>query len=344
MKKLFEPVKLKNITLWNRLVRSATWEGIANPDGSVTEEAYAIYEELAKGGVGAIITGFTSVASNDFYFGGMMRLSDDALIPQYKTLTDIIHEEGCPVITQLALGAYYRPLPDGRFQQAEPDDMEEEEIHHVISQFIRAAIRAKKAGFDGVQIHAAHFFFLSRFISPAVNHRTDAYGGSTKNRSRMLLEILAGIREAASDLHISIKINSSDFIEDGLDDEECIAICGLLANAGIDSIEISGNGTSVSGIKAHVNEGYFAPAAKRVAESVNCPVMVVGGFRSRDTMEAVLNRTNIELISLSRPLLREPDLPHKMEQNAAAVSKCISCNACYSSPSHKCIFRGRDHL
>ena len=93
-----------------------------------------------------------------------------------------------------------------------------------------------------------------------------------------------------------------------------------------------------------MNEGYFAPAAKRVAESVNCPVMVVGGFRSRDTMEAVLNRTNIELISLSRPLLREPDLPHKMEQNSAAVSKCISCNACYSSPSHKCIFRGRDRL
>lgn len=344
MKKLFEPVKLKNITLRNRLVRSATWEGIANPDGSVTAGAYAIYKELAQGGVGAIITGFTSVASNDFYFGGMMRLSDDALIPQYKTLTDIIHEEGCPVLTQLALGAYYRPLPGGRFQQVEPDDMEEEEIHHVISQFIQAASRAKKAGFDGVQIHAAHFFFLSRFISPAVNHRTDAYGGFAKKRSRILLEILAGIREAAPDLHISIKINSSDFIEDGLDDEECIAICGLLANAGIDSIEVSGNGTSVSGIKAHVNEGYFAPAAKRVAESVNCPVMVVGGFRSRDTMEAVLNRTNIELISLSRPLLREPDLPHKMEQNAATVSKCISCNACYSSPSHKCIFRGRDRL
>ena len=344
MKILFEPVKLKNITLRNRLVRSATWEGIANPDGSVTAGAYDIYKELAQGGVGAIITGFTSVASNDYYFGGMMRLSDDALIPQYKTLTDIVHEEGCPVITQLALGAYYRPLPGGRFQQVEPDDMEEEEIHHVISQFIQAAIRAKKAGFDGVQIHAAHFFFLSRFISPAVNHRTDAYGGSTKNRSRILLEILAGIREAAPDLHISIKINSSDFIEDGLDDEECIAICGLLANAGIDSIEVSGNGTSVSGIKAHVNEGYFAPAAKRVAESVNCPVMVVGGFRSRDTMEAVLNRTNIELISLSRPLLREPDLPHKMELNAAAVSKCISCNACYSSPSHKCIFRRRDRL
>ena len=342
MKKIFEPVRLNNLVLKNRLVRSATWEGIANPDGSVTEEAYAIYQELAKGGAGAIITGFTSVSSDDFYFGGMMRLSDDALIPQYKTLTDIIHKEGCPVITQLALGAYYRPLADGRFRQAEPDDMEEWEIQHVIKQFVQAAVRAEKAGFDGVQIHAAHFFFLSRFISPAVNHRADSYGGSTENRSRILLEILKGIRDETHGLHITIKINSNDFMEDGLDEEDCISICKLLAESGIDSIEISGNGTSVSGIRAHVNEGYFTPAARRVADVVSCPVMVVGGFRSADTMDGVLNRTKIALISLSRPLLREPALPNKMKQNPAAVSRCISCNACYSSPSHKCIFRGRD--
>ena len=182
MKQIFEPVKIRHIKLPNRLIRSATWEGIANPDGSVTEEAYAIYEELAKGGVGAIITGFTSVALHDYYFDGMMRLCDDALIPQYKKLTDIIHKENIPVITQLALGAYYREKND-RFQQVEPDDMTAEEIKYVIRQFIDAAVRAKKAGFDGVQIHAAHFFFLSRFISPAANHRKDIYGGSTENRS-----------------------------------------------------------------------------------------------------------------------------------------------------------------
>jgi len=211
MKKIFEPVRLNNLVLKNRLVRSATWEGIANPDGSVTKEAYAIYQELAKGGAGAIITGFTSVSSDDFYFGGMMRLSDDALIPQYKTLTDIIHKEGCPVITQLALGAYYRPLADGRFRQAEPDDMEEWEIQHVIKQFVQAAVRAEKAGFDGVQIHAAHFFFLSRFISPFINHRNDEYGGSTENRIKLVLEILDGIKKAVPSLHVTVKINSSDF-------------------------------------------------------------------------------------------------------------------------------------
>lgn len=341
MKHVFEPVKMNHIEMKNRLVRSATWEGIANPDGSITEESYEIYVELAKGGVGAIITGFTSVALHDYYFGGMMRLSDNALIPQYQKLVDVIHKEGCPVITQLALGAYYRDV-HGKYMQVEPDDMSVEEIRFVVQQFIDAAVRAEKAGFDGVQIHAAHFFFLSRFISPAVNHRTDKYGGSTENRSRIIIEIMNGIRAAAPTLHITIKINSSDFTYGGLDEKDSLAICQLLDQAGIDSIEVSGNGTSVGGIKAHKNEGYFASFAAKVAEEVSCPVIVVGGFRALDTMENVLNQTKIELISLSRPLLREPDLPNKMKADSTAISKCVSCNACYSSPSHKCIFRGRD--
>ena len=256
MKKIFEPIQINRLSAKNRLVRSATWEGIAKPDGSIAEEAFSIYSELSKGGVGTIITGFTSVALYDYYFDGMMRLCDDALIPQYQRLVDVIHAEHVPAIAQLALGAYYREV-NGRFRQVEPDDMTVDEIHYVIRQFIEAAVRAEKAGFDGVQIHAAHFFFLSRFISPAVNHRTDEYGGSMENRGKILLEILRGIREAAPSLHITIKINCSDFTYDGLDEAECLAVCRLLDEAGIDSIEVSGNGTSVSGIKAHVNEGYF---------------------------------------------------------------------------------------
>ena len=341
MKQVFENVRLCGLAMKNRLIRSATWEGIAGQDGSVTEEAYEIYDELVKGGVGAIITGFTSVALHDYYFGGMMRLCEDVLIPQYKRLVDIIHSHSIPVITQLALGAYYREI-NGKYMQVEPDEMTTDEIRLVIRQFIEAAVRAEKAGFDGVQIHAAHFFFLSRFISPAVNHRTDEYGGSSENRSRILVEIMHGIREAAPSLHVTVKINSSDFTYGGMRKNDCIEVCRLLDAAGIDSIEVSGNGTSVSGIRAHRNEGYFVPAAAEVAEAVSCPVIVVGGFRSLDTMEDVLNKTKIEFISLSRPLLREPDLPMKMQQDAEYISKCVSCNACYSSPAHKCIFRGRD--
>ena len=180
------------------------------------------------------------------------------------------------------------------------------------------------------------------FISPAVNHRTDAWGGSLENRARILLEILAGIRACAPKLHITAKVNSSDFTYGGLDEDESLEICQLLAVNGIDSIEVSGNGTSVGSIRAHRNEGYFGPAAAAVAEAVSCPVFVVGGFRALDTMEAVLNQTKLEALSLSRPLLREPDWPNKLQADENAVSKCVSCNACYSSKAHKCVFRGRD--
>lgn len=334
MKALFDKVQMNNLTVKNRLVRSATWEGIADLYGNIDERSYRIYKELARGGVGLIIGGFTSVAENDFYFDGMMRLSNDSLIPQYQKLTDWIHKEDCKVIAQLALGAFYRSGA-----QIEPDYMTADEIQTVIQWFIDAATRAEKAGFDGVQIHAAHFFFLSRFISPRVNHRTDNYGGNTDNRMRILLEIMDGIRKVCPALHITIKINSSDFTYGGLEHDESLYICKKLAENGIDSIEVSGNGTSVGGIKAHINEAYFLDFAKRLAKEMDVPIILVGGLRAKDTMEKVLNTTDIELLSLSRPLLREPDFPNRLQNEDNAVSKCISCNRCYSSDCHKCVFR-----
>ena len=337
MKQIFEEVKLNNLILKNRLVRSATWESIAKPDGGIEDNAYQIYDELSKGGVGLIINGFTSVSDNDCYFGGMMRLSNDELIPQYKKLTDIIHKNNCNVICQLALGGYYK-----NGEQFEVDEMTTDDVKEVISWFVQAAKRAEKAGFDGVQIHAAHFFFLSRFISPLVNHRKDNYGGTTENRARILVEIMQGIREIAPNLHITIKINCSDFYSDGLDEDESLEICKILSQKGIDSIEISGNGTSVTGIRPLVNEGYFVPFAKELAQTVETPIIVVGGLRSKKVMTDILNNTKIQLLSLSRPLLREPDFPNKLQSGECDVSKCVSCNACYNSFEHKCIIRQRE--
>ena len=288
---------------------------------------------MAKGGIGGIITGFTSVASNDKYIEGQMRLSEDKLIPQYKKLTDIVHKENCPIIAQIALGAYYKGS-----NEVEIDDMTEEGVKDVINLFIKAAERAKKANYDGVQIHAAHFFFLSRFISPIVNHRKDKYGGSTQNRIRILIEILKGIKDKNLGLHISLKINSNDFYEGGIEEEGCLEICKMMANEGIDSIEISGNGTSRSRIKAHVNEAYFKKCAEKVAESVNVPIALVGGIRSKKTIEDILEKTKIEIISLSRPLVNDPDFPKKMECGDIEDSKCISCNGCYRSKCHRCVF------
>ena len=334
MKHIFETAALGKLSLKNRLIRSATWEGLADKAGHMPEKLYQVYERLAQGGVGAIITGFTSVAGDDHYFDGMMRISDDTLIKEHQRLVNICHAENTPVIVQLALGEYN----NSQNRDMAIDDMSANDIRKVIALFVAAAQRADTAGYDGVQIHAAHNFFLSRFISPAYNHRQDEYGGNAAARGKILLDILQGIKAAAPRLHTTVKINCSDFIAGGLTPQESMLICQILARNGIDSIEVSGNGTSVPGIRARVNEAYFKEFALALADMVSVPVILVGGHRSIEGMEQVLNAGHIAFLSLSRPFVREPSLPKRWQNGDCAPAKCVSCNMCYQTPGHDCLF------
>lgn len=337
-KRIFETAQLGNLTVKNRLVRSATWEGIATPEGGITPIGYDIYRELVAGGVGTVITGFTSVSDTDQYMDGMMRLSNDALVPQYRKLVDIIHKQDVPVLAQLALGGYY-PTPTAK--PVEPDDMTSAQIEQVIQQFVDAARRAESAGYDGVQVHVAHFFFLSRFVSPAVNHRTDEWGGSTANRARIVCRIIEGIREVAPSLHVCAKVNCTDLVVGGIEKSEALELCRIYVQAGLESVEVSGNGTSVAGVRPGVGEAYFGKFGALAAHELPIPVILVGGMRSGETIQSVLEHTGIELVSLSRPLLREPDWPNKLKEDISLQSACISCNRCYNTPTHRCIFRLR---
>lgn len=323
MKNIFDKTEIKNLKLKNRLFRSATWEALADDNGHFDEEIYNIYDELSTGGVGCIISGFTSVSDNDRYFGGMARLSIDGLITEHTRLTDIVHRNDIPIIAQLALGEY---------QNKEIDELTDSDIDNIRELFIKAADRAVLAGYDGVQIHAAHGFFLSRYISPAHNRRA--------NPEQLIIDIAKTVRERHNDLHITMKINSSDFTFGGLDENDSMRIC-LACAPYLDSIEVSGNGTSVGGIKAGVNEAYFKRFALPLAEKVDIPVILVGGHRSIDNMNNVLNEGRIEYLSLSRPLIREPDLINRWQRGECSPAKCVSCNMCYRTPAHKCIFRLR---
>lgn len=334
-KTIFEEIRVGRLCLRNRLVRSATWLGLAAPDGTLPEEAFGVYRELAEGGVGAIVSGFTSVMDEDRWFGGMARLSRDDLVPQWRRLASTVHAGGAPLIAQLALGGFYRP--DGSV--AEPDDLVPAEIGYVVRRFADAARRAADAGLDGVQIHAAHFFFLSRFASPAANHRTDGWGGSTAGRARILLDILAAVRAAAPSLDVWVKLNCSDFAPGGIEPPEALEIARLLAAAGVDAIETSGNGTSVAGVRPGRGEAYFLSFATSLARAIAVPVILVGGLRSRATMQRILDETDIALLSLSRPLLREPDWPDRLRSGVSDASRCVSCNCCYSTSGHRCVFR-----
>lgn len=330
MKTLFDTTTLGRRSLKNRVWRSATWLALADAEGNVTDEIVRTYEELAKGGAAMIVTGLTSIMEHDAEIGGEAKFFDDHFIEGHKRLTDAIHKHGALVIMQTA-------IVDGPV-----DELTTEQVEEIVHLFGDAAHRAEEAGYDGVQIHAAHFFYLSKFISPLLNHRTDRYGGDQRGRTRILYEILKDMREKTSpDFLITMKINSTDEYPGGLTVQDFLVSCKLMADAGIDAIEVSGNGTSRTGIKAGCNEGYFRGAAMSLAALTNVPVVLVGGLRSIEKINQYLDETKIEYISLSRPLVREPNLIRRWQQGNTAPSLCVSCNTCYRTPGHQCIFKLR---
>lgn len=327
MKTIFDKTTLRNSELKNRVWRSATWMALADREGNVTDELINAYEELAEGGTAVIVTGLTSILKNDAEIDRGVKFYNDAFIEGHRRLTDAIHKHNAMVMMQTA-------LVDGPV-----DELSTGQVENIVRAFGDAAQRAEQAGYDGVQIHAAHFFYLSKFISPLLNHRSDRYGGDQRGRTQILLEILQDMRAKTSqDFPITMKINSTDEYPGGLTQHGFLETSRLMAEAGIDAIEVSANGTSRGGIRAGLNEAYFLDAAKLLAERVKVPVVLVGGLRSIKKINEILNETNIAYISLSRPLIREPNLINRWLKGDTAPSKCISCNSCYRTYGHRCVF------
>ncbi len=227
-----------------------------------------------------------------------------------------------------------------------PLEMTDEEILQTIDDFVEAARRTKEAGFDGVQLHCAHGFLLSSFISPYTNRRTDEWGGSVENRTRIIVEIIKGIQDRVGiDYPIMVKLNATDGFDIysgkiGLDAPECVEIAAILEKAGICAIEVSGGifeaGSVMSqpDIDSEDKEAYFRRYAKMIKDTVNIPIILVGGIRSRNMMDLVL-RVYADMVSMSRPFICEPDLVPKIKEGASVV-KCISCNLCFDPEGIKC--------
>jgi 2,4-dienoyl-CoA reductase-like NADH-dependent reductase (Old Yellow Enzyme family) len=360
MKNLFDKTKIKNIELKNRFIRSATHEAMASADGNITDKLLQIYEDLAKGGVGLIITGFSYTISGESPSPKMLAAYDDSFIEGFKTLTDTVHKYDSKIIMQFAYGGSITRLNaknrviwgpsavEHLYTKITPVEMTVENIKTLIEAFGDAALRAKKGGFDGVQIHAAHGYMLNQFLSPYYNRRNDEYGGNTENRAKIIFEIYENIRKkTGEDFIISIKINCQDFMEnDGLQFEETKYICKKLDEMGIDLIEISGNvgynqappvifETGIS--KDTSKQSYFSKYAAEIAKTVKAPVSVVGGNRNFELMTEILNNTNISYFSLSRTLLSEPDLINKWQKDNNYKPKCLACNKCWSLKGNICI-------
>lgn len=347
---VFEPVTINGMRLANRFVRSATYEALATEEGFVTDSLVVLYDELARGDIGLIVVGYSFVQPNGKGAPGMLGICSDDHIAGLSRLTMAAHEHGAKIAAQIVhcgrqtfpdlIGGVPvgpSPVPTRKFG-ATPRELSTSEIGEIVESFGKAAARAKAAGFDAVQIHCAHGYLLNQFLARNSNRRTDRYGGGIEGRATALFETYSRIRKAVgSDYPVLIKLNCIDFVEDGLELEESLWVARRLAEMGIDAIEISGGvwdttldeGKSIQkGIPHKRLEGYFLQYTEKFAEAVETPVITVGGIRTLETAQRILDEGRAELVSLCRPFICEPHLLKRWRNGDLSPSLCVSCNRC----------------
>lgn len=334
MKDLFEITNIKNVKLRNRFIRSAVWEGIANEEGHIGENYVKLYSDLSSGGIGLIISGYCTIFSYDKPSSNIAGIYNDSFIDEYKNIVNIIHNNGSKVICQIVLGKEYVNRDDNFSSYDFTDDFKEEYIEDIINSFATAALRVKNAGFDGVQLHCAHGYFLSRTLSPLYNKRTDEYGSE---KYKLIKEVYKRVREAVGEEYlVAMKINSIDKEENGSGFEECYSTCIELDKLGIDLIEISGGNFKDTKFKG--KESIYKESGSEIAKDVKCKVAIVASNRSLENMTEVINNTNIEYMSMARPFICEPNLINRWESGDKTKSKCITCGKCYvNEDGNKCV-------
>ncbi len=335
---------------------------MAEEDGKPTSKLGNLYEELAKSEIGLIITGFSYVLPGGQSIIYQQGIYDDLFVEPYMKITEMVHRYISKIILQIVHGGrqaaisekYSVPIAPSKIKDelstVVPKKITEQEILEVIEAFTKAAIRAKKAGFDGVQLHCAHGFLLSNFISPYTNRRTDRWGGSIENRTRIVTQIVRRIKEqAGADFPILVKLNATDGFQLGsqktdleINISQVLETAKLLEKTGVCSIEVSG-GISEAGkvtvrtaINSPAEEAYFGEYSKAIKKAVNIPVILVGGIRSLSVMENLLEEGYADLISLSRSFICEPDLVLKLKSEKAKKAMCASCNLCFDLEGVKC--------
>ncbi|MEO5362776.1 MAG: NADH:flavin oxidoreductase [Magnetococcus sp. DMHC-8] len=349
MGRLFERSVINGMVLANRLVRSATWEGMCTGEGRPTDKLVSCYRDLARGGVGLIMTGYAYVRPDGRQLPGTLGVYTDAFAGEMCRLTEAVHAEGGRIAMQLVhaggkadpTGLDHPPLAPSGLRNAqfavETMAMTRQDIEAVVTAFAQGARRARACGFDAVQLHGAHGYLINQFLSPLTNQRTDEYGGSVENRRRFLLEVYGAVRRAVGDDYpVMIKLNGDDFLAGGLTLAEAVAAAVALDEAGMDAIEVSG-GTAASGERTPARgrarspdeEGYHRDLARQIKAAVSCPVMVVGGFRSRAVVEQALEAGDADYIAMARPFIREPDLAARWRQGEEVTAACQSCNGCF---------------
>ncbi|SDO35402.1 NADH:flavin oxidoreductase [Desulforhopalus singaporensis] len=357
MSSLFCPVKIRSMTVKNRFMSSATYEAMAEPDGTVTDAILSRYRQLAKGDVGLIVPGHMCVHPSGKAGLKQTGIFSDKHIKGLKGLVDVIHRNNSKVVFQLAhAGRQTRVQITGRetispsnigpdpIFKTEPREMTAAEIEELVTEFGNGARRAAEAGADGVQVHAAHGYMVNQFLSPFFNRRSDKWGGSDENRFRFIKEAILAIKaNVPSDMVVMVKLSSNDYTPGtGIDPTLAARYSRWLVDLGVDGIEISSGTLSFSPSattrskdkrgRFTYHDAYHLEAAEIVKPVMGqVPLMLVGGVRKLSLMEEIVESGKADMVSLSRPFIREPDFVKRLASGKINKASCISCNNCLSA-------------
>ena len=350
--KLLSPGRIGTLEIKNRAIMAPMSAALANPDGTISDPLIAYLKARADGGIGLIITEYAFVNEEGRSSDHQISVANDDMIPGLKKLADAIHEAGAKICLQLQHGgrrSMVRVMAPSSIpkqtERVQPDEMTNAEVYSLIDDFIAAAVRAKKAGYDMVEVHCSHGYLLNDFISPSANRRTDEFGGGVKGRTRAPVMIIEGIKKACgADYPVSVRLNGDDMVSDGNHARDTATIAMLFEEAGADLINISGgmNGVGYGIAPAAVETGYNVDPAEQVRSVVNIPVAVAGRINEPEYAEMLLRKGQVDFITIGRALFADPQFVNKAAAGLEdEIAPCIGClQRCYDNYGHGGTFRG----
>jgi 2,4-dienoyl-CoA reductase-like NADH-dependent reductase (Old Yellow Enzyme family) len=368
---VFAPATLGPITLRNRIIKAATFEGVM-PGGRVSDELISFHQRVAAGGVAMTTVAYLAVSPEGRTDRHCVQLNDEAL-PGLRRLTEAVHAEGAAVAAQIGHAGPVANARSNRAPSLSPSGgftpmgsrlraVSAAGIDRITEDYRRAASVAVEAGFDSLEVHVGHNYLLSAFLSPKLNRRDDAFGGSVENRARFARQVLRAVRDAVGDdVAVTAKLNMADGVPGGLWLEESLEVATLFESDGVlNAIELTGGsslgnpmylfrgeaplqefGATLPGpirfgfkliggrfLKSYpFEEAFFLPYARQFLSALSMPLILLGGITQLETVESALSE-GFAFVAMARALLREPDLVARMEAGASTSSLCIHCNKC----------------
>ncbi|UCD09081.1 MAG: NADH:flavin oxidoreductase [Dehalococcoidales bacterium] len=339
---LFDRITVNKTVLDNRFIRSATMDGMAN-NGLVSDNEIKLYQDLGKGEIGLIYSHGLFPTKEGQCSPGQVSVHTDDAIPSLKKMVDAVHENGGKIAAQILHGGWMcsqqttgmQPVGPSEIihpmSKAEIRELTSDEVHELVDDYAHAAWRIQEAGFDGVQLHAAHSWILSAFLSPVTNKRDDEWGGTNEKRTNLLRQIGQGMRKVTRpDYPIMIKLGIKDYHPEGKTIDDGIEQAKLLEEAGYDAIEVS-EGLEQDffhHIRPEATSPYYLEECRQVKQALSIPVMLVGGLRNISDMKAVIEDGIADAISMCRPFIMDPYVVKKIRQGNIKNSECTSCNGC----------------